>query len=74
MHITINGKSEEIQIDTVLALLESKDIEPQMVSVELNEKMVDREAYEATRLNDGDKLEFLFFMGGGALNQSRINK
>lgn len=74
MKITINGKPEEIQADTVLDLLKSKDIEPQMVSVELNEKMVDREAYEGTRLTEGDKLEFLFFMGGGILDHSRKNR
>ncbi|HEY5648750.1 MAG TPA: sulfur carrier protein ThiS [Nitrospiria bacterium] len=68
MKITINGKQEEIQTDTVQALLESKAIEPQMVSVELNSTMVDREAYSNTPLKEGDVLEFLFFMGGGCFN------
>ncbi len=66
MNVTINGKKEEIQSDTVLGLLESKAIEPQMVSVELNSKIVDREAYSNTPLKEGDALEFLFFMGGGS--------
>ena len=65
MQIKINGKSEETQANTVLALLQVKDIEPQMVSVELNSTIVDREAYSATPLKDGDTIELLFFMGGG---------
>lgn len=65
MQININGKSEETQANTVLALLQAKDIEPQMVSVELNSTIVDREAYSATLLKDGDTIELLFFMGGG---------
>ncbi|MBI3995073.1 MAG: sulfur carrier protein ThiS [Nitrospirae bacterium] len=65
MQIKINGKPEEIQANTVLELLQSKEIEPQMVSVELNSTMVDRSAYSTTPLKDGDAIEFLFFMGGG---------
>lgn len=66
MRIQINGKSEEVESKTVADLLRAKDIEPQMVSVELNAKIIEREAYAATPLKDGDTLEFLFFMGGGA--------
>ncbi len=65
MHIQINGKLEEIQAATVTDLLRTKEIEPQMVSVELNSKIVDRGAYSTTALKEGDTLEFLFFMGGG---------
>ena len=65
MQIKINGKAEEIQARTVLDLLQSKEIEPQMVSVELNSTMVDRADFSTTALKEGDTLEFLFFMGGG---------
>ena len=65
MRIKINGKPEEIEAKTVLELLRAKEIEPRMVSVELNSIIVDREAYAATSLKEGDLLEFLFFMGGG---------
>ncbi len=65
MQIKINGKPEEIQAKTVLELLQAKDIEPQMVSVELNSTIVDRAAYSTLTLKEGDTLEFLFFMGGG---------
>jgi len=64
--IQINGKREDVEAKTVLDLLQAKEIEPQMVSVELNSVMVDRAAYSTTPLKEGDLLEFLFFMGGGA--------
>ncbi|WHZ29255.1 MAG: Sulfur carrier protein ThiS [Nitrospira sp.] len=65
MLVKINGKSEEIQSGTVLELLKTKNIEPQMVAVEINNKMLERDDFPTTHLNDGDHVEFLFYMGGG---------
>ena len=65
MHVKINGKSEEVQGPTVLDLLKAKSIDPHMVAVELNSAMVEREQLGATKIKDGDALEFLFYMGGG---------
>jgi len=65
MQVEINGKNEEFLGGTVLDLLKAKKIEPQMVAVEVNDSMVDREHLGATQLKEGDRLEFLFYMGGG---------
>lgn len=65
VQVKINGKAEEISGGTVLALLQAKKIEPQMVAVEVNDIMVDRDHLATTHLNDGDRVEFLFYMGGG---------
>lgn len=65
MLVKINGKPEEFQSGTVLELLKTKNIEPQMVAVEINNKMLDRGDFSTTHLNDGDQVEFLFYMGGG---------
>ncbi|HTK87446.1 MAG TPA: sulfur carrier protein ThiS [Nitrospiraceae bacterium] len=65
MHVKINGKLEEVQGPTVLDLLKAKSIDPHMVAVELNSAMVEREQLGATKIKDGDALEFLFYMGGG---------
>jgi sulfur carrier protein len=65
MQVKINGKSEEIQGGTVLDLLAAKKIEPQMVAVELNDKMLERDHLATTTLSEGDQVEFLFYMGGG---------
>ena len=65
MQVKINGKPEEIQGGTVLDLLAAKKIEPQMVAVEVNDKMLERDHLATTILNEGDHVEFLFYMGGG---------
>ena len=65
MQLKINGKSEEFSGGSVLDLLKTKKIEPQMVAVEVNDSMVERDQLATTQLKEGDRLEFLFYMGGG---------
>ena len=65
MQVKINGKPEKIQSGTVLDLLKAKNIEPQMVAVEVNDKVLERDHLATTHLNEGDQVEFLFYMGGG---------
>ena len=64
--ITINGKEETISAGSVLELLQLKRVEPNMVSVEYNGEILDREAFAATTLRTGDRVEFLYYMGGGS--------
>ena len=67
MNIVVNG--EQINCGDGLTvsklLIEQKVKMPEMVSVELNGKIVRRTEFEQTVLNDNDKVEFLYFMGGG---------
>jgi sulfur carrier protein len=65
MQVKINGKAEEISAGSVLDLLQAKKIEPQMIAVEVNDTMLDRDHLATTQLNEGDRVEFLFYMGGG---------
>lgn len=66
--ITVNGKRESILQDiTVMDLLKSKEFEPNMVSIEINQNIIDRTMYGTTKINEGDIVEFLFYMGGGNL-------
>ena len=65
MQVKINGKQEEISGGTVLDLLQAKKIEPQMVAVEVNDAVLERDHLATTSLSDGDRIEFLFYMGGG---------
>jgi len=70
MIITINGKETTIpeQPDrTVDSLLEELDVSQRLyVTVELNGEILDRTAHETTAVREGDVMEFLYFMGGGA--------
>ena len=65
MELKINGKSEAFSGGSVLDLLKAKKIEPQMVAVEVNDSMIERDQLAATQLKECDRLEFLFYMGGG---------
>ena len=66
MQLTINGKVETLDVSTVMDVLKAKDIDPQLVAIEVNTQMVDQEHLSTTALKEHDKLELLFFMGGGA--------
>ncbi|TLY34643.1 MAG: sulfur carrier protein ThiS [Nitrospirae bacterium] len=66
MRVTINGKTEEVSGSSVLEVLRAKDVSPQMVAVELNSKMLERDELGSTVVKDGDAIELLFYMGGGA--------
>ncbi len=66
MRVTINGKTEEVSGSSVLAILKAKDVSPQMVTVELNSKMLERDELGSAVVKDGDAIELLFYMGGGA--------
>ncbi|MFY4729612.1 sulfur carrier protein ThiS [Nitrospira sp. BLG_2] len=65
MVITINGKPEDVQATSLSELLRAKQIAPQMVAVEVNDVMIDRNRLDGTSLKEGDRVEFLFYMGGG---------
>lgn len=68
MNITVNGKSTSLETElTVSELLASQQVEsPDMVSVQVNGTILDRGAFDSTRVRGGDTVEFLYFMGGGA--------
>ncbi len=68
MKVVVNGTEKDLTDGlTVIKLLEQENIEsPDMVSVQVNRKILQREAFDTTELQDSDSIEFLYFMGGGA--------
>ena len=67
MRLKINGKNEEIEAATILEILKARNVEPRMVAVEVNSKMIERDDYAIIKLKEGDEIEFLYFMGGGLI-------
>lgn len=65
--ITVNGEKQEVALPiTVSGLIKQNNVaEPEMVSVQVNEEFVEREDFDTKTLNDGDTVDFLYFMGGG---------
>lgn len=66
MKLTVNGKERTLEKEmTLQEFLISEQYQPHQVAVERNEAIVANEAYETTKLEQGDILEILTFMGGG---------
>lgn len=67
MKLVVNGKEVDLAEEmTVTDLLADQKVKmPEMVSVELNGRILRRPEYDTTSVADGDKVEFLYFMGGG---------
>ncbi|MCD7828485.1 MAG: sulfur carrier protein ThiS [Clostridiales bacterium] len=67
MTITVSGKKKEYpQGLTVKQLIDAEDVEsPLYVTVTINDDFVKSDEIETKVINDGDVIEFLYFMGGG---------
>jgi len=67
MKLLINGEERSFGDDlTLAALVEQLGVKPDRVAVELNQIIVRRDAWAGTKLRDGDRLEVVHFVGGGA--------
>lgn len=65
--ILVNGNLQEIlETLSVSQLIKQNNVaQPEMVSIQLNGEFVDRDDFDTIILNDGDEIDFLYFMGGG---------
>ena len=64
--VHLNGKDRQIQGGlTVHALLESLELNPSLVVVEINREILDRGRYGEVEVVEGDLLELVHFVGGG---------
>ncbi len=67
MQVTINGEPRPLAApQSVQALLDTLGLDTRKVAVELNLEIVPRSAYGVTQVGDGDKMEIVHFIGGGA--------
>jgi len=66
--IKINGDVQEVSLPlSVLDVIQLNNvIQPEMVSVQRNGEFVLKDDYASTLLNEGDEVDFLYFMGGGS--------
>ena len=65
--ITLNGDPFEVAGPlTVSALLSQLEIDSRRVAVEHNLVVLKRALYDSTMINEGDRIEIVNFVGGGA--------
>ena len=66
--IEVNGEPQEINLPlNVTGLIQQLLVEnPEMVSVQVNEEFAEREDWDKIQIQEGDKVDFLYLMGGGS--------
>jgi thiamine biosynthesis protein ThiS len=67
MKLTINGQPRDFaSLATLDELLATLGIKQDRVAIEQNGEIVSRAAWSVTPLAEGDRLEIVHFVGGGA--------
>ncbi len=65
MNITLNHKEQTIQSTTIDGLIEEFSIETKGVAIALNNRVIPRSNWGATKLNEGDKVVIVSAVFGG---------
>lgn len=64
--MTINGEGRSFETEPSIAeVLESLNVRPDAVAVEVNRVIVPRARHGGHRLHSGDNIEVVTFVGGG---------
>lgn len=65
--IELNGKPQEIASgQSVSDILMKWKIKPELVTVEVNEEIIQKLEYDTVIVKANDKVNFVFYMGGGS--------
>lgn len=64
--VEVNGRGETIPAEMTIAdLLQLRQIGRQLVAIERNGEIVPKNEFDSIRLEAGDRLEIVHFVGGG---------
>lgn len=66
MFVRINGKQEAIEKKiNLLELAASKNLSPERIVIERNQRIVPKNEWESVVLEENDEIELVSFLGGG---------
>ena len=66
MEIVVNGERRDVKEETtVLELLNELKVKEKTMAVAVNMEIVKKEMWSKYKIQEGDKLELLHFVGGG---------
>ena len=66
MRVVLNGEEREIPDGlTISGLVEHLKLNPDRIAVERNREVVPRAEWAVVRIQEGDRLEIVHFVGGG---------
>ena len=69
MHIQVNGELRQVREEiNVTGLLRDLQLNVERVAVEINLEILDRRDFDARTLREGDRIEIMSFIGGGAMS------
>ena len=64
--IVVNGESREVRAgETIAGLVRTLELDPGRLAIELDRRIVKRDAWATTALPEGARLEIVQFVGGG---------
>jgi sulfur carrier protein len=67
LRVHVNGEGKEVVEGVSLTdLIKQLDLPIQRIAVELNREVVRRSEWDKTALRNGDRIEIVHFVGGGA--------
>ncbi|HXG90968.1 MAG TPA: sulfur carrier protein ThiS [Blastocatellia bacterium] len=67
MKIIVNGEEKQVEEGaSLIDLVSALDLKPERVAVEVNRRIIRRADWASTTLAEGDKVEIVHFVGGGA--------
>lgn len=68
MEIVVNGQLQQVPAEiTVRELLFELGLKAERVAVELNREIIRKDRWDEVRLQAGDSVEIVHFVGGGSL-------
>lgn len=65
MEVIINGKTSAGDFSNINDLLNKEELDPKLVVVEVNGKIVPKTEYSTLQLKQGDVVEIIQFVAGG---------
>jgi thiamine biosynthesis protein ThiS len=69
LQVEINGEIRQLNHNQIVLaeLVRELALAPQRIAVEVNKRIVRRDEWEKTPINEGDRIEIVHFVGGGEL-------
>jgi thiamine biosynthesis protein ThiS len=66
--IQLNGESREVLEGSMLSdLVHELSLAPARIAIEVNQRVIRRDQWQRTALAEGDRIEIVHFVGGGAI-------
>jgi thiamine biosynthesis protein ThiS len=66
VHVTVNGEPHVFEKKSTLRdVLQSLELPPERVAIELDRTIVKRDVWNTTEIQDGARIEIVMFVGGG---------